>query len=65
MSELCGIDNYEECKKCISNCSCAEYLGFVSGYKKFYEEINDYLDTHETNERLIRAQLTTILNNIN
>lgn len=38
--------------------------GFENGYLKFYERINDFLDTHGTNETLIREQLNIILKEV-
>lgn len=53
-----------------STCNQCQYdisdynRGFEMGYIKFYNRINEFLDTHGTNETLIRAQLKTVLKEI-
>lgn len=51
------------CDRCNYNISDYD-RGFQNGYKAFYERINDYLDTHGTNETLIRKQLISVLNEL-
>jgi hypothetical protein len=51
------------CDRCAKNISDYD-RGFKKGYETFYERINDYLDTHGTNERLIRQQLNTVFNEL-
>lgn len=35
--------------------------GFQKGYRVFAERLNDFLDTHGTNETLIKKQINDIL----
>lgn len=48
------------CNHCKDNISDYD-RGFQKGYRVFAERLNDFLDTHGTNETLIKKQISDIL----